>query len=550
MVWQENAQVGEFRLRARQFHGAASDSWLAESVGTGDPVRLAGMELPPHLEPLRDQVVAAVRSSLEQSGRLKEIGVVPGTLQVREKALLTVTPLPPGITLREKMAKGDLETVASRLAVAAALANVVAAAHERGLTHGFLTPECVYVTNEGTVNVVEFGVHAPGVGSVWPPPGDNTPYWPLNSAIAADPVRRDLWSLGVIAFELLTGAPPVLKEEPRPASEYIQSLPQEVPASLAREIVDAFLQQETPDVQALRKLAVHLKFAQSWTRAVAQANSGRAASPPGGTPATNGSQNVPASTPSVNRGTGVAPSQVGVTPAAEPVAMPSRFIPLEQIPGLARLERLPIWSWWAGISCGVAFAVALVCGFVTGTGYRPVNAPSEAARMAGTAATGVGQMGAPAPAVPVEPVKLFNFEDGSVSGWGSKDSANFVTVEKVPAKGGTKALKVRLYHANMSRQGYAQVRPPANLVRGSKMTAEVLVPYGSESGLQAKAFVQDANWGWTDGGQVSLAPGKWTELTVMVPQSAQFPLQMMGVHFDSNADWTGRVFIDDVRISP
>src|SRR5438132_10171311 len=60
MVWQENAQVGEFRLRARQFHGAASDSWLAESVGTGDPVRLAGMELPPHLEPLRDQVVAAV----------------------------------------------------------------------------------------------------------------------------------------------------------------------------------------------------------------------------------------------------------------------------------------------------------------------------------------------------------------------------------------------------------------------------------------------------------------------------------------------------------
>src|SRR5881296_2375911 len=59
MVWQENAQVGEFRLRARQFHGAASDSWLAESVGTGDAVRLASMELPPHLEPLREQVVAA-----------------------------------------------------------------------------------------------------------------------------------------------------------------------------------------------------------------------------------------------------------------------------------------------------------------------------------------------------------------------------------------------------------------------------------------------------------------------------------------------------------
>src|SRR5437588_8473928 len=219
MVWHENTEVGEFRLRERQFHGAASDSWLAESIGTGDAVRLASMELPPHLEPLREQVVAAIRSSLEQSGRLREIGVVPGTLQVREKSLLTVTPVPPGATLREKLAKGELKEIGARLAVAAALANVVAAAHERGLTHGFLTPESVYVTPEGGVSVVEFGIHAPGVGSVWPSPGDETPYWPAKPAIAADSVRRDLWSLGVITFELLTGSPPKVNLEPPPASE-------------------------------------------------------------------------------------------------------------------------------------------------------------------------------------------------------------------------------------------------------------------------------------------------------------------------------------------
>src|SRR2546423_15369391 len=100
MVWHENTEVGEFRLRERQFHGAASDSWLAESIGTGDAVRLASMELPPHLEPLREQVVAAIRSSLEQPGRLREIGVVPGTPQVRERDVLTVTPLPPAGNLR------------------------------------------------------------------------------------------------------------------------------------------------------------------------------------------------------------------------------------------------------------------------------------------------------------------------------------------------------------------------------------------------------------------------------------------------------------------
>ena len=110
MVWHENTQVGEFRLRERQFHGAASDSWLAETVGTGDTVRLATMDLPPHLEPLREQVVAAIRASLEQSDRLRDIGVVPGTLQVRETSLMTVTLLPPGLTLREKLAKGLIRT--------------------------------------------------------------------------------------------------------------------------------------------------------------------------------------------------------------------------------------------------------------------------------------------------------------------------------------------------------------------------------------------------------------------------------------------------------
>ena len=135
-------------------------------------------------------------------------------------------------------------------------------------------------------------------------------------------------------------------------------------------------------------------------------------------------------------------------------------------------------------------------------------------------------------------------------GWGTKDGARFLDVQKVPAQGGTKALQVRLYHVNMGNQGFAQVKPPSNLVRGSKLIARVLVPYGSQPGLLAKAFVQDANWGWTDGGQVTVTPGHWTEAVITVPQSAQFPLQMMGVDFIANSDWTGRVFIDDVRISP
>jgi hypothetical protein len=225
--------------------------------------------------------------------------------------------------------------------------------------------------------------------------------------------------------------------------------------------------------------------------------------------------------------------------------LPTRFIPFEQIPGLARLERLPFWAWWAGASCGLAVVIALVGGFVFGTGYRSVNSPSPAA-----VGTPGGTPAAIAPSVPVEPIRLYDFENGSVMGWMTKDAASFIEVVKVPAKGGTKALQVRLNHTNMSNQGYAQVKPPPNVVRGSTMIAYILVPYGSETGLHAKAFVQDANWGWTDGGQTNVTPGVWTEVLVIVPQAAQMPLQMMGVDFTANADWTGRVFIDNVRISP
>src|SRR5207302_2567242 len=152
------------------------------------------------------------------------------------------------------------------------------------------------------------------------------------------------------------------------------------------------------------------------------------------------------------------------------------------------------WAWWAGASCGLAVVIALVCGFLFGTGYRPVSSPNPTAAAPTGAAPTV-----PAPAIPMEPIKLYDFESGSVMGWRTKDAARFLEVTKVPAKGGTKALLVRLHHVNMTNQGYAQVPCPPNLARGSKIIARVLVPYGSQRGLQAKAFVQDANWGWADG---------------------------------------------------
>src|SRR5262249_41978026 len=95
--------------------------------------------------------------------------------------------------------------------------------------------------------------------------------------------------------------------------------------------------------------------------------------------------------------------------------------------------------------------------------------------------------------------------------------------------------------------GEVSVLPPPSLTPGSRVRVNVLVPYGSMPGLQAKAFVQDAAWQWADGGATRLTPGVWTELTVAVPPHAQLPLQARGLHFEPGSPGAGPLYGDAVR---
>ncbi|WP_438013556.1 protein kinase [Sorangium sp. So ce315] len=162
----------------------------------------------------------------------------------------------------ERLAGGSL---ASRLAdlpgagaapldEAAALARAVAAAldavHDAGLVHRDLKPENVWLRPEGGVALIDFGLAAPargaaGAGGVKGALGPDltrtgavlgtAAYMAPEQCLGAGGVdaRADVYALGAVLFELLTGRPPFVGEAAEVRQAHVARRP-EPPSSFAR----------------------------------------------------------------------------------------------------------------------------------------------------------------------------------------------------------------------------------------------------------------------------------------------------------------------------
>jgi len=132
-----------------------------------------------------------------------------------------------GDTLHQLTSKGPVP-VRQVLDIAHALSQALEEAHGRGITHRDLKPGNIMVTRQGHVKVLDFGLakqtataaatDSTGGGTVLTDPGTRvgTPAYMSPEQILGGPVdpRSDIFSLGVILHEIVSGAHPFKRDTP------------------------------------------------------------------------------------------------------------------------------------------------------------------------------------------------------------------------------------------------------------------------------------------------------------------------------------------------
>jgi tRNA A-37 threonylcarbamoyl transferase component Bud32 len=143
-----------------------------------------------------------------------------------------------GETLADRLERGAPDPDEA-VGIAVAVAEALQAAHDSGIIHRDVKPGNVMLTSSGDVKVMDFGIAA----AAWAAPLTATGHT-LGTATYISPEqargqtvdgRSDVYSLGVVLFEMLTGRPPFQGDSPVAMAA---AHAQEAPPSLGRALPD------------------------------------------------------------------------------------------------------------------------------------------------------------------------------------------------------------------------------------------------------------------------------------------------------------------------
>ena len=159
-----------------------------------------------------------------------------------EGRLFIAMPFYKGKTLKEKIFDKSI-TVSDAVEYAIQTAEGLAHAHQAGIIHRDIKPENIMITDDGQLKILDFGVAKIADADVTQKGtllGTISYMSPEQAAGETVDARSDLWSLGLVLYEMITGRQPfnhdeistmistILLREPVPVSEIAENVPPEL----------------------------------------------------------------------------------------------------------------------------------------------------------------------------------------------------------------------------------------------------------------------------------------------------------------------------------
>src|SRR5438445_4194400 len=254
--------IGHYKISERIGTGGMGEVYLATDITAG---RQAALKILPtrfasdaeRLKRFQQEARAIVALNHPNILTVYEIGEDHSTHYIASELI-------EGETLRQRLMRGRME-LSEAVDVAIQVASALAAAHEAGIVHRDINPGNIMLRPDRYVKVLDFGI-AKLAEQEGPMPKDEAlllvetnlgsilgtvPYMSPEQARGA-PVDKetDIWSLGVILYEMVTGHQPFVGEAPR---EVMTSIREKQPPPLT-----SYSKQSPPELQqiiskALRK---------------------------------------------------------------------------------------------------------------------------------------------------------------------------------------------------------------------------------------------------------------------------------------------------------
>src|SRR5437867_2195245 len=272
-------QIGHYQVLSRIGRGGMGEVFLAHDTSLGRKVALKLLRsdftrIEERLRRFQQEARAASALNHPNILTIHEIGH-DGSLH------FMATEYVEGETLRQHLSRARI-TVGQTLDVAVQVASALAAAHQAGIIHRDIKPENTMLRTDGNVKVLDFGLAkltdpktidtaAPTLPQVETAPGvvmGTFSYMSPEQArgLTVD-ARTDIWSLGVMIYEMAAGRQPfegetasdvlslILQKEPLPLAH---SWP-EVPAELERIVRKALRKDREERYQTIKDLLIDLR---------------------------------------------------------------------------------------------------------------------------------------------------------------------------------------------------------------------------------------------------------------------------------------------------